>query len=105
MKENPLFEVNTQTYRLLLENEPGCIALRVLKPIKSDTYIILTEWSGPNSFEVWEKSVAFDFTKIADYQNIFKSAPYVTKYKTQEEEEEADNYLGSLFFFLLFTYA
>ena len=89
---SPLFESKYTNLSTTVEKEPGCIALRVLKPIKSDTYIILTEWSGPNSFEVWEKAVAFDFTKIADYQKIFNSAPYVTKYKTQEEEEEADNY-------------
>ena len=76
----------------------------MLKPIKSDTYIILTEWSGPNSFEVWEKSVAFDFTKIADYQKIFNSAPYVTKYKTQEEEGKPIT-LRLPLLFLLFTYA
>lgn len=69
------------------QSEPGFIALRVLKPIKSDTYIILTEWSGPNSYEVWEKSVSLDFSMVTDKQNLFTSAPYIAKYKSTEEEE------------------
>lgn len=69
------------------QSEPGFIALRVLKPIKSDTYIILTEWSGPNSYEIWEKSVNLDFNMVTDKQNLFISAPYIATYKSTEEEE------------------
>lgn len=69
------------------QNEPGFIALRVLEPIKSETYIILSEWTGPSSYEVWEKTVNLDFSMIADKQNLFTSAPYISTYQSIEEEE------------------
>ncbi|MEK5216813.1 antibiotic biosynthesis monooxygenase family protein [Psychrobacillus sp. FSL H8-0487] len=69
------------------QKEPGFIALRVLEPIKSETYIILSEWTGPSSYEVWEKTVNLDFSMIADKQNLFTSAPYISTYQSIEEEE------------------
>lgn len=83
----PIFEYKYTNLTATAQNEPGCIALRVLKPIKSDTYIILTEWSGPNSYEIWAKSVSFDFTNIADRQQFFTSAPYMKTYQSILEEE------------------
>lgn len=83
----PIFEFQYTSLTNTVQNEPGFIALRVLKPFKSDTYIILTEWTGPNSFEVWQKQLQLDFSHIADKQNIFTSAPYVTNYKSIKEKE------------------
>lgn len=83
----PIFEFKYTNLSPTLENEPGFIALRVLKQIKSDTYIILTEWSGPSSYEVWAKTVSLDFTNVADKQKLFTSAPYVSTYHAQSEEE------------------
>ncbi|TQR19040.1 antibiotic biosynthesis monooxygenase family protein [Psychrobacillus vulpis] len=83
----PIFEYKYTHLTSTIEREPGFIALRVLKPIKSDTYIILTQWTGSNSFDVWQKSVAFDFDKIADKQKLFTSAPYISTYKSIKNEE------------------
>ena len=81
-----IFEHQYTNLSATTQNEPGFIALRVLKPIKSDTYIILSEWSGSSSYEVWAKSVNLDFSIVADKQNIFTSAPYVSTYHSTEEE-------------------
>ncbi|KQL33244.1 antibiotic biosynthesis monooxygenase [Psychrobacillus sp. FJAT-21963] len=82
----PIFEYQYTKLTETVEKEPGFIALRVLKPLKSDTYIILTEWSGPNSFEVWKKSNPLNFDHVADKQKIFTSAPYVSTYKSLPKE-------------------
>ena len=83
----PIFEYKYTNLSPTLEREPGFVALRVLKPIKSDTYIILTEWSGPNSYEVWSKSHPMNFNDIADKQQFFTSAPYVSTYSSTNEED------------------
>ncbi|MFJ8066482.1 antibiotic biosynthesis monooxygenase family protein [Psychrobacillus sp. NPDC096426] len=82
----PIFEYKYTNLSPTLEQEPGFIALRVLKPIKSDTYIILTEWSGPNSYDVWSKSHPMNFDEIADKQQFFTGAPYVSTYSSTNEE-------------------
>ncbi len=84
----PIFEFKYANLSSTVDNEPGFYALRVLKPVKSDTYIILTEWSSANSYEVWEKAQDFDFTHMEDKQKIFTSAPYKTIYRSKPNEEE-----------------
>ncbi|WP_144512217.1 antibiotic biosynthesis monooxygenase [Bacillus sp. FJAT-22090] len=82
----PIFEYGYTKLSPTVEQEPGFIALRVLKPINSDTYIILSEWSGPNSYDVWAKSHPMNFDEIADKQHFFTSAPYVSTYSSVQED-------------------
>ena len=84
----PIFEHQYTNLSPTTQSEPGFIALRVLKPLKSDTYIILTEWTGPSSYEIWEKSVSLDFTSVADKQQLFTSAPYIATYQSKTTEKE-----------------
>lgn len=81
----PVFEYQFTNLSPTIKNEPGFIALRVLKPIKSDTYIILTEWSGPHSYEIWTKSFPLNFDAITEKQKFFTSAPYTSFYTSKEE--------------------
>ncbi len=82
-----IFEYQYTNLSPTVQSNPGFIALRVLKPLKSDTYIILSEWTGASSYETWEKSVALDFTSVADKQQLFTSAPYKSTYRSKSEEE------------------
>ena len=82
----PVFEYQFTNLTKTVQNEAGFIALRVLKPVKSDTYIILTEWTGPSSYEVWSKAHPLNFTHVEDKQKIFTSAPYIHTYRSKEEE-------------------
>ena len=71
----------------------GLISYRVLRPIKHDTYIVLTQWAGPASFEVWQQTDDYKAlfgshsASAASTQNIFVSKPYVTKYVAKPIEE------------------
>ncbi|MEE1130170.1 MAG: antibiotic biosynthesis monooxygenase family protein [Caryophanon sp.] len=62
----------------------GLIAYRLLRPIKNDTYIMLTQWAGPASFELWQESdsykTLFGNMPTSSTQNLFVSKPYITKY-------------------------
>lgn len=93
----PIFEHRFKNRARAIENEPGFIAIRILRPIGSDTYIILTEWTGPSSFSAWQTSQAYNKTHekrgseegIDKLPNIFSSASYVTTYTTSKKNEEA----------------
>lgn len=85
----PLFENRFLNRPRLIENEPGFKAIRVLRPLSSNTYIILTVWENEGAFENWQKSKAYDHAHKnrgteAGIDNakphIFESASYVSKY-------------------------
>lgn len=92
----PVFEHRFLERSRAIENEPGFVAFRLLKPIKSDTYIVMTQWHGPYSFEAWKSSKAYetaharrdDSTGIRQ-QNIFSAASYVTTYSALPKEEDS----------------
>lgn len=54
-----LFESRFQNRAGKVEEEPGFAAIRVLRPLDSDTYIILTLWKDEESFKNWQQSQAY----------------------------------------------
>ncbi|WP_026692669.1 antibiotic biosynthesis monooxygenase family protein [Peribacillus kribbensis] len=91
----PIFEYRFKNRAGLIENEPGFIAIRVLRPTNSDTYVILTQWEGESSFSNWQNSQSFaqahakkggSGEQDAPQQTIFSGSSYVTKYAVYEEE-------------------
>ncbi len=90
----PLFEDRFLNRPRKIEKEPGFVAIRVLRPLSSNTYIILTIWDQESSFENWQKSKAYaDAHKnrgteagIAGAKpTIFESASFVSKYYIESE--------------------
>ncbi|RUL47477.1 MULTISPECIES: antibiotic biosynthesis monooxygenase [Lysinibacillus] len=91
----PIFEKRFLNRARTIEQEPGFIAFRLLRPIKSDTYIVLTQWTGPHSFEAWKNSKNFtdahtkqDATPGVKKQNIFNAASYITTYSGKVSDEK-----------------
>lgn len=85
----PLFEDRFLNRPRLIENEPGFAAVRVLRPVSSNTYVILTLWENEEAFIKWKDSKAYehahkkrgteagiDTAKPA----IFESSSYVSQY-------------------------
>lgn len=54
-----LFEDRFNNRARKIEDEPGFAAIRVCRPINSDTYIILTLWESEADFENWRNSNAY----------------------------------------------
>ncbi len=48
-----------RTRRGLVDQQPGFIRNLVLRPIKGDTFIVLTFWDSEENFRAWTKSEAF----------------------------------------------
>ncbi|WP_342526070.1 antibiotic biosynthesis monooxygenase [Chryseomicrobium sp. FSL W7-1435] len=82
----PVFEHATQQIIQAVSNEPGLFALRVLRPVKADTYLIVSQWSGPSSYKQWADRHLTPLDTLASKQNLFTSAPYTEVYRTKSEE-------------------
>lgn len=79
-------------------NEPGLIAYKLLKPIKSTVFAIIQQWSGANSYEAWKMSAnyAIDFDFMVDHSSIHQPAtlfvaPYTKMYSTAPVEETEED--------------
>ena len=53
------FEKRFEGRARLVENMPGFVRLEILRPIKSDYYIVLTHWTDEASFRAWTDSAEF----------------------------------------------
>jgi heme oxygenase (mycobilin-producing) len=89
----PVFEDRFLNRPRMIENELGFVAIRVLRPLTSNTYIILTVWENEGAFENWQKSKAYEHAHKnrgteagidSAKPNIFESASYVSKYYITE---------------------
>lgn len=82
------FEGRFQNRARLIEHEQGFVAIRVLRPLQSDTYVILTLWESEIDFINWQESQAYNkaHTKrgtqegIDQRPNIFPRSSFVTTY-------------------------
>lgn len=91
----PVFEHRFLNRARAIENEPGFVAFRLLRPLNGDTYIVLTQWNGPHSFEAWKSSKAYNTAHAqreeptgVRQQNIFSAASYVTTYTVVPKEDD-----------------
>lgn len=83
-----LFESRFQNRAGMVEKEPGFAAIRVLRPLNSDTYTILTIWKDEQSFKDWQESQAYGHAHakrgttegIDKRPNIFPRPSFVTTY-------------------------
>jgi heme-degrading monooxygenase HmoA len=53
------FEKRFEGRARLVENMPGFVRLEILRPLKSDYYIVLTHWQDEASFQAWTESAEF----------------------------------------------
>jgi heme-degrading monooxygenase HmoA len=88
----PLFEYRFKNRARMIEQEPGFAAIRVLRPMNSNTYIILTQWDSEKDFEGWQQSKAYEKAHekrgtsegIDAQPQIFAMPAHVTKYHVSE---------------------
>ena len=91
----PVFEHRVLNRSSNIDKEPGFIAFRLLRPIKAETYIVITQWKGPHSYEAWKMSKAYkEYQSTFENQvgikqeNIFSTAAYTSTYTALAPEEE-----------------
>lgn len=92
----PIFEHRFHNHADTISASSGLIAHRLLRPLNSDTYIVLTQWTEKNSFELWKNSSVYTDIHTNNKSgvvldktlHIFSSAAYLMTYKAISEEEE-----------------
>lgn len=90
--DKPVFEFRFKSEKTSLNENPGFIALRVLRPLKSNTYIIFTLWRSEKAYMGWETSPSyqsfFQGAKSSTAQpQIFMGASYISKFYIPTEED------------------
>lgn len=90
----PLFEKRFSERARLIEKQLGFSAIRVLRPTRGDTYIILTLWESEQHFKAWQDSMAYEHAHKkrgtedgVDRKSIFPRPSYVTTYSKVKNEE------------------
>lgn len=94
----PIFEHWMLSRAALIAKLKGLISYRILRPTASNTYVILTQWTGKFFFESWQETTAYQEITAADAKgaglhedfHMFASAPYVATYKVKNEEYPQD---------------
>jgi heme-degrading monooxygenase HmoA len=84
----PIFEYRFKNRSKQIENQPGFAAIRVLRPLSSNTYIVLTVWENEAAFKNWKNSESFkgahshksEESGIEPQTKIFASSSYTTIY-------------------------
>ncbi|HSH24570.1 MAG TPA: antibiotic biosynthesis monooxygenase [Massilibacterium sp.] len=83
-----LFEERFMNRKRLVEKEKGFVAIRVLRPLSHDTYVILTMWESEDSFKQWQTSKAYHHAhkkrgtqEGIDQKDIFPRPSFVETYK------------------------
>ncbi len=91
----PIFEQRFLNRSRDIEKMPGFIAFRLLRPIKSETYIVFTQWENKQAFESWKESNSFAKAHSKPQpepgvkkQNIFNAASYVSTYSGKVPEKK-----------------
>jgi len=85
-EERPSFEHRYKKRADTIEKEPGFAALRILRPLNSDTYVILTVWQTESASSSWKNHFSSSADKVTNTwqdlnKNIFSGPPYVNQYK------------------------
>jgi len=89
----PLLEYQFKNRQRKIEHQPGFVAIRVLRPLSSNTYVILTLWENKRAYENWESSESFleahkkqPKSSGAKSIAIFAGPSYLTTYSIAEED-------------------
>ncbi|MCJ7840411.1 antibiotic biosynthesis monooxygenase [Lederbergia sp. NSJ-179] len=90
-ENKPLFEYNFDDKLALLKGETGLLAARILRPLSSDVYIIMTMWESEKNYVRWQGSPTFQKFQVHQHLgDVFSSAPHTYTFTVAEEEVEEE---------------
>ncbi|MFD1707338.1 antibiotic biosynthesis monooxygenase family protein [Siminovitchia sediminis] len=89
----PVFEYNFTESMKKAESFPGFKAIRVLRPLTNDSYIVMTIWQNEDAYHVWKKSPAFadahknvSALESVKSHSVFSGPSYVKLFVLGDEE-------------------
>jgi heme-degrading monooxygenase HmoA len=83
------FEERFQNRAGLVDSEPGFQAIRILRPVTNDPYIVMTLWDSQASFISWQQSKAYQEahkdrgTSSGLPQDLFTGPSFVKEYAVE----------------------
>ena len=89
----PVFEYEFTNRVKLIEKEPGFIAMRLLRPLSSDTYVLMTMWEDRKAYDVWQNSDAFLDAHSIEHgksNSPFSGSSHVSTFFVTDEEIDFD---------------
>ncbi|RCW69673.1 antibiotic biosynthesis monooxygenase family protein [Saliterribacillus persicus] len=88
----PIFETQFKKRAGMIDNAEGFQAMRVLRPERGNTYIVLVEWDNKEAYLKWKDSKSFADAhkkKDGDKKPPYSAGPaYATEFEVGEKEEE-----------------
>lgn len=96
-ESRPVFEHNLAKRPRLIETAQGYLATRILRPIKSTHYLIITMWENKKDFEKWQEQETM-LGKIGHEESIeinkirhYAGESYIKSYYIGLKEDEENN--------------
>lgn len=89
----PVFEYKFIERIKKVESFPGFIAFRLLRPLTSDTYIVMTMWEDEEAYKGWKGSSAFSEAHSQAIQStestsVFSGPSYVSVFVMVDENKD-----------------
>lgn len=87
IEDRPAFEFELKNKLVSVKNQNGVNTMRLLRPIKSDTYVVMTSWKNEQAYAKWDSSTLFtNKFKLFNTQVMFTGNPYTVTYHAHKEE-------------------
>lgn len=88
----PIFEDQFKQRAGSMANVPGFQAMRVLRPHRGNTYIVMVQWENEEQYQKWRNSESFAASHSKQNKKDkppYSAGPsYVSKYYMDNEEED-----------------
>ena len=87
IEDRPSFEFELKNKLISVKNQYGINSMRLLRPIKSDTYVIMTSWVNEQAYKKWDSDKLFTHkSSLFNTQVLFTSKPYKVNFYAYKEE-------------------
>nr|WP_249317210.1 antibiotic biosynthesis monooxygenase [Bacillus sp. FJAT-50079] len=82
----PIFEYEIKNLSKMLIHKQGFIALRVLRPLTTDTYIVMTMWQKESELDEWKNSGMLDHVTVS--KSVLSGPSFLSTFYVDDEEIE-----------------
>ena len=89
-EDRPSFEFDLKEATNIIHQQPGMKAFRLLRPVTSTSYIVLTNWMKEQDYARFDQSKIFTNKKLESLFNtqvLFTGKPYTATYYAYKEKD------------------
>lgn len=87
------FEARAKKLFLDLTERRGVVAMRLLRQLKKDEFVILTQWKSERDEEFWRTSPTYEYQNVRDFARMsayFAERPFVNSFYMIEEDDDVE---------------